>query len=626
MKPIMRTLFAGLLVLAAGASAQVNINAPAAPRALTTGDKVLVKLDGDSRGYLAPLSGLPASLPAFTGDCTKSLGGTVLTCTKSNGVLFGAAAFLDIGTGSGTVAAGNDSRFGDAAALTTGTLPIARIASGAIGTVKLGDDITSFGKTFLAGDAAAGRSALSLSALATTVPGTGIATWLATPSSSNLAAAVTDETGSGSLVLATSPTLTTPTLGVATATSINKLAITAPATSATLAVADGKTLTASNTLTLAGTDGSTLNVGAGGTLGALATTTPGSGVATWAATPTSANLRAAVSDETGSGGGLVFATSPTLTTPVLGVATATSINKLAITAPATSATLTVADGKTFTANNTLTLSGTDGSTLAIGTGGTLGTMAYQASSSYITTTTATTALAGKLGNVETGASTTLALGAIADGQYVKRSGTSLVGDSAAAVTSVTLSELAGIAASSNTGRVLRITDLGNVGSVFVVSNGSNWVPWGGQQMIWISAPNSTLSGTTTEDEHTSVAPTMPSGLLTSRGAIDVRAWVDFSANVSGNTVRIKANGTNVYSVNTTQQFNSAAILIANDNSTTAQFAPAIPTLTSGGSSGAETALSINTGTTAIAITVHTQVADGGTSRTVKRVEAWWRDR
>lgn len=210
MKPIMRTLFAGLLVLAAGASAQVNINAPAAPRALTTGDKVLVKLDGDSRGYLAPLSGLPsAALPAFTGDCTKSLGGTVLTCTKSNGVLFGAAAFLDIGTGSGTVAAGNDSRFGDAAALTTGTLPIARIASGAIGTVKLGDDITSFGKTFLAGDAAAGRSSLSLSALATTVPGTGIATWLTTPSSSNLAAAVTDETGSGSLVLATSPTLTT---------------------------------------------------------------------------------------------------------------------------------------------------------------------------------------------------------------------------------------------------------------------------------------------------------------------------------------------------------------------------------------------------------------------------------
>jgi hypothetical protein len=47
--------------------------------------------------------------------------------------------------------------------------------------------------------------------------GSGIATWLGTPSSANLAAAVTDETGSGALVFGTSPTigtaaLTTPTL------------------------------------------------------------------------------------------------------------------------------------------------------------------------------------------------------------------------------------------------------------------------------------------------------------------------------------------------------------------------------------------------------------------------------
>ena len=43
--------------------------------------------------------------------------------------------------------------------------------------------------------------------------GTGVATFLATPSSANLAATVTDETGSGSLVFATSPTLVTPALG-----------------------------------------------------------------------------------------------------------------------------------------------------------------------------------------------------------------------------------------------------------------------------------------------------------------------------------------------------------------------------------------------------------------------------
>lgn len=43
--------------------------------------------------------------------------------------------------------------------------------------------------------------------------GTGIGTFLATPSSANLATAVTGETGSGALVFGTSPTLVTPVLG-----------------------------------------------------------------------------------------------------------------------------------------------------------------------------------------------------------------------------------------------------------------------------------------------------------------------------------------------------------------------------------------------------------------------------
>ena len=68
--------------------------------------------------------------------------------------------------------------------------------------------------------------------------------------SAGIAANISDETGTGVLVFATSPTLVTPTLGVAAATSINKVAITAPATSATLTIADGKTLTATNTVNL----------------------------------------------------------------------------------------------------------------------------------------------------------------------------------------------------------------------------------------------------------------------------------------------------------------------------------------------------------------------------------------
>lgn len=61
--------------------------------------------------------------------------------------------------------------------------------------------------------------------------GTGVATFLGTPTSANLLAALTDETGTGSAVFATSPTLVTPTLttptmsapvlGIATGTSLN---------------------------------------------------------------------------------------------------------------------------------------------------------------------------------------------------------------------------------------------------------------------------------------------------------------------------------------------------------------------------------------------------------------------
>jgi len=76
---------------------------------------------------------------------------------------------------------------------------------------------------------------------------------------------------------------------------------------------------------------------------------------------TSAQLLSSVSDETGTGD-LVFSTTPTLITPILGVATATSINKVSFTTPGTGSTLTIDDGKTLTvsddttfANGTITL-------------------------------------------------------------------------------------------------------------------------------------------------------------------------------------------------------------------------------------------------------------------------------
>ena len=177
----------------------------------------------------------------------------------------------------------------------------------------------------------------------------------AASTSAHLAGVLSNETGSGSAVFATSPSLVTPTLGVATATSVNKLAITAPATAATLTIADNKTLTASNTLTLTGTDASSVAFGTGGTVAYQ-----GGNLSQFAAS-TSAHLSGVLSNETGTGVA-VFSISPTLVTPTIGVATATSVNKVAITAPATSATITIADGKTLTVNNSILLAGTDSTT------------------------------------------------------------------------------------------------------------------------------------------------------------------------------------------------------------------------------------------------------------------------
>ena len=99
-------------------------------------------------------------------------------------------------------------------------------------------------------------------------------------------------------------------------------------------------------------------------------------------------------------GAYVRATSPTLTTPTLGVATATSINKVTITAPATSAALTIADGKTVTHNATTTFAGVDSKTLTInnsltlaGTDGT--TMTFPTSTDTVAGIAATQTLTNK---------------------------------------------------------------------------------------------------------------------------------------------------------------------------------------------------------------------------------------
>jgi hypothetical protein len=135
--------------------------------------------------------------------------------------------------------------------------------------------------------------------------GTGVATYLATPSSANLASAITDETGTGAVVFASTPTLVTPVLGAATATSINGLTI--ASSTGSLTITNGKGLVCTNTLLLAGTDSTAITFGANNTT----FTTTGS---TSITLPTSGTLATLAGSET--------FTNKTLTSPIISNATA----------------------------------------------------------------------------------------------------------------------------------------------------------------------------------------------------------------------------------------------------------------------------------------------------------------
>lgn len=284
-------------------------------------------------------------------------------------------------------------------------------------------------------------------------------------------------TGTGTVVvMATSPTLVTPVIGAATGTSLvttglieskTSFVLEDPGAGTHIITLQAPTLAADYTLTLPvddGTSGQLLSTNGSGVL-SWVDASGGSGITIGTTTITSGTSTRILYDNagvvgeytlTGTGTVVVMATSPTLVTPVLGVATATTItatvssgggtpgtfimdsaadstsaivvknntnfassvaianiktvnagdtapvlllqnagsgnyisadsaftvaksgnvaagtyNKVTITAPATGSTLTIANGKTLTVSNTLTFTGTDGSSVAFGAGGTV---------------------------------------------------------------------------------------------------------------------------------------------------------------------------------------------------------------------------------------------------------------
>lgn len=106
----------------------------------------------------------------------------------------------------------------------------------------------------------------------------------------------------------TSPTLVTPDIGVATATTVNGLAITSTASS-TLTVTNSKTIAFENSITLKGTDNITIDFGNGPTAGGETRVTYRSDSLGVFSATTSTEFRGIISDAVGSGS-LIFNDNP----------------------------------------------------------------------------------------------------------------------------------------------------------------------------------------------------------------------------------------------------------------------------------------------------------------------------
>jgi hypothetical protein len=166
--------------------------------------------------------------------------------------------------------------------------------------------------------------------------GTGVATFLATPSSANLRGAITDETGTG-LAYFQGGALGTPSSGTGTNLTGIPISTGVSGLGTGVGTALGTNIGTAGSFVVNGGALGTPSSGVGTNLTGIpissAVSGLGTGMATWLGTPSSANLRATLTDETGTGaayfqGGDIGTPSAGVGTNITGVPISTGVSGL----------------------------------------------------------------------------------------------------------------------------------------------------------------------------------------------------------------------------------------------------------------------------------------------------------
>lgn len=273
----------------------------------------------------------------------------------------------------------------------------------------------------------------------------------------------------------------------------------------------------------------------------------------------------------------------------LGLITTTSVNKVAITSPATGSTLTILDGKTLTANNSIVLAGTDGTI-----------MTFPATSATIARTDATNTFTGVQ------AMTSPALSGTVTGTY-SLGGTptinvaTAVGGvwSAAATWTIPAHTLGGTITSNNQSFSGTIANLGTVTTAII--NGG-------------SIDNVIIGATTaTSSKFTTVQATTFTGALSGNATTATSAST--STNIAGGAIGAIPYQSGVGTTSLLSAGLSGYVLTANGTG----FAPTWTQIASVAPPGAGTlgSSSVTTGSTATTVTINFSGAyDANTSSNV----------